>query len=309
MKSGRTMVDVVLCICTCRRPDGLRRLLEAVDSLDYDDSLTVVVVDNDAGREGMRVCGEISETFRWPLTAVHELRAGISYARNHAVRMALDMRPRLIAMLDDDEWPDRQWLREIVGVLDTTGADVVGGPVLPSFPPGAQLGPQLADYYEVDMHVPDGAPCVLFAAGNFLARVDCFRALMPEPFDPEFAESGGEDLVFFSRLEQRGFRMSWSTKAVAHETVPADRLSVSWLVRRQRRRGSLNVNVQRMFMPGAAYEAVRLAKTMGLLVVALAYCVVALPSRVSRIRAMLLLNKAIGKVMGHLGHKLIQYGR
>ena len=47
---------VVLCICTYRRPDGLRKLLEALPALENAPNLEVVVADNDAGKEGLAVC-------------------------------------------------------------------------------------------------------------------------------------------------------------------------------------------------------------------------------------------------------------
>lgn len=306
--SAAVQADIVLCVCTWRRPAGLRRLLAAASELEYDGRLAVVVVDNDAAAEGIAVCRDTAAAFRWPLAAVQESRPGISYARNSAVERALELRPRFIAMLDDDEWPSRGWLRELVRVLDTTGADVVGGPVIPRFPPAAGIWPALADVYTVNLRRPDGAPCTLYAAGNFIARADCFRALGPAPFDPGFARTGGEDLVFFCRLARLGFRMHWSAAAEVYETVTADRMSLTWLTRRQRRRGSLNVVVQRMFAPGPIAEAMRLTKTAGLLSLALGYRILAAPFPVRRLRAILLLHKALGKVAGHLGRRITQYG-
>lgn len=298
------MSKVVLCVCTCRRPDGLKRLLHAVADLDFTGELAVVLVENDAAQEGLAVChGLLEERYRWPLTCVIEEQPGIPFARNHAVRVALEQNPDFIAMLDDDEWPSRQWLDKLLRVQAKTDADVVGGPQVPVLPPDTSLCAGLTQYYGCDQRLSDGASCVLYSSGNFLARSNCFKALMPTPFDPTFT-SGAEDVVFFRRLAERGYRMHWSATGMVYEEVPPDRASIGWLKRRQVRTGNANVIVQRMFAPGLDHEAVRLAKTAGLLTVSATFYAVSFPHRLSRVRASLLLSKAKGKVMGHLGCQL-----
>ncbi len=303
------MIKVALCICTCRRPEGLNRLLRAIAELDFDGNLSVVVVENDARREGLAVCHSIAENYRWPLTCVIEELQGISFARNRAVSVALDQQPDFIAMLDDDEWPEPRWLRELLRIQASENADAVGGPVLPAFPPNSLPWSNLADYYGSDQKLSDAEKCVLYATGNFLARAACFRSLMPAPFDPAFAISGGEDLVFFSRLAVRGYKMNWSAHGIVHEEVATSRMSLTWLRHRQVRRGNLNVIVQRMFEPGTAREMLRLSKTGGLLIIALLYYLVAIPHQPSRIRASLLLHKGFGKILGHLGRNYKTQGR
>jgi hypothetical protein len=146
----------------------------------------------------------------------------------------------------DDEWPEKQWLQELLRIQRATGADVVGGPVVPHF---ARLGTcwtNFRSYYGSDQKLPDGARGVIYGAGNVLVRPSCFEALMPEPFDPVFALTGGEDLTFFQRLARKGFPMYWSAQAVVHEDVPPGRMTMRWLKDRQRRRGCLNVVTQRL---------------------------------------------------------------
>jgi glycosyltransferase involved in cell wall biosynthesis len=282
-------------------------LLAAVASLRFGGRLSVVVVDNDGDGDGEAVCSGLAAGYRWPLTWRAEAQGGISFARNRAVALALAQRPDFIAMLDDDEWPEPDWLGELLRVQAATAADAVGGPVLPRFPAGGEHWQQFADYFAVDQGRPDGASCVLYAAGNFLARAECFQMLMPTPFDPAFAHTGGEDLLFFRRLAANGRSMHWARTAVVHEAVSPERLDLGWLKRRQMRRGNLNVRIQRIFEPGPLRECVRLAKTAGLLVMGAAFYVAVFPHRSRRVRAQLLVRKALGKAMGHLGRPLLEY--
>lgn len=103
---------IVICICTCRRPDGLQNLLLELEKIDYEGACAVVVIDNDEQIQGVKVCNTLTD-YRWPLSCYVEKNAGIAYARNAAVRAALQLEPQFIAMLDDDEWPSRQWLTEL----------------------------------------------------------------------------------------------------------------------------------------------------------------------------------------------------
>ena len=185
---------------------------------------------------------------------------------------ALRHMPDAIAMLDDDEWPERQWFRELLRIQRATDADVVGGPVVPRLRVQELLGANFRSYYGLDQRLPDGAACVLYGAGNVLVRRSCFAALMPEPFDPAFALSGGEDLVFFQRLARMGFRMHWSTRRSFTKYVPPARMTMRWLRDRQRRRGCLNIVTQRLFEPGSYRETIRLLKTFGSFVSAGATC-------------------------------------
>ncbi|MBX3516996.1 MAG: glycosyltransferase family 2 protein [Rhodospirillales bacterium] len=303
------MTQIVLGICTCRRPEGLERLLNSVAAIDFAGSLSVIVVDNDEASEGVRVCERMARGYRWPLACVAEGERGISYARNRAVREALRQNPSFIAMLDDDEWAESAWLAEMMAVQQRFDADVVCGPVLPVFTADQASWEPLADYYGAHLKLADGARFVPFAGGNMLVRAACFRDLAPAPFDPRFATTGGEDLVFFRVLDRRGGRMHWAAKAVVYEQVPADRMSLSWLRQRQFRAGSLNVTVQRMFAPGLLAETVRLAKTAGVIVVSLAFLIAALPLRTARTRALMMLSRGLGKLMGHLNVRVHQYGQ
>lgn len=300
----------VLCVCTHRRPAELERLLEGIDRLEVAAELAVVVVDNDPReQQGLAACAAFAAVARrrWRLTASLEPRPGISFARNHAVVLALTEQPDFIAMLDDDEVPTATWLAELLRVQEVTDADLVGGPVLPLFPANARPFSQLADYYGADLRVADGAACVLHASGNFMVRASRIEELLPEPFDTAFALSGGEDMVFFRRLADRGCTMRWAASAIVHEPVAAERLRLAWLLRRQLRRGSLNVLVQRMFRPGPLQELIRLAKTAGLVAAGLGWGAVAWPHPIARLRALMLVGKALGKIQGHFGRRPEEY--
>jgi succinoglycan biosynthesis protein ExoM len=298
------VVSVVLCISTCRRPEGLTRLLEAVATLeDVDARLSVVVVENDLEGQGLEVCRRLAPTYRWPLRCLVEERRGFVFPRNRAVAAALEENPDFIAQLDDDGWPSPRWLAEMLRVQRATDADMVGGPVIARFACTPPSWLQRSDFYFCfSDRRPDMARCFPIGSLNVLIRAQRLRALMPRPFDPRFNLTGGEDSLLFHQLAVHGARAAWAAHAHAFETIPEHRMSMTWLRRRTLRYGSANVRVERIVAPHLTNEFLRLAKTFGLLGVGALRYLTCWPHPVARRHAELMLWRAIGKLSGHAGH-------
>ncbi len=299
------MPNVTLCICTCQRPRGLARLLDEVARLDWGEQLEIVVIDNDPAQEGIDECRRRAGRYRWPLRFDFEPRRGISFARNRAISLALEHTPDFIAMLDDDEWPAPNWLNELLAVQARTGADVIGAPVLPVFD---EVKPDwvihIDDCYGANLPVADGERCMLYACGNFIARAACFKALAPDYFDADFALSGGEDYVFFRQLHEKGFRLHWSTRAIAYENVPRSRADLDWVRHRMMLKGNIQIRMFRLYEPGPWQEVWRLTKTVGLLATGAIRYAVGLIHPPTRLRAATALWRGVGRIQGHLGHTL-----
>ena len=137
------MTDVTVAIATFRRPQGVRRLLEALAKLETTANVFVLVADNEMIRhEGYDVCRSMCVGYRWPLDAFVVRQRGIAQVRNALVMRALQ-RPKMafIAMPDDDCAPEPTWLDALLRVQNETGADVVAGAMVPAFeaPPPAGL--------------------------------------------------------------------------------------------------------------------------------------------------------------------------
>ncbi len=77
-----------------------------------------------------------------------EPRQGNCHAINAAFETALAAFPAAInfLMIDDDEIASRGWIERMVVAAETTGADIVGGPVLPEFDDEGKRG----------LHAPSG---------------------------------------------------------------------------------------------------------------------------------------------------------
>lgn len=292
---------VILCICTYRRPIGLQKLLDALPKLEGASNLEIVIADNDAGQEGLAVCQSLKKDYPYPVHTLCQLEPGISAARNTATAEALRHAPELIAFLDDDEWPEPQWLAELMRIQSSHSVDVVGGPTRPVFPEGTANDLLENPYFGADMGLIDGSECQLQAGGNFLIRASVLEAMAPVFFRPEFTQSGGEDLAFFTQLAQKGYSMRWAANAIVHEPVPASRLQPEWLKHRVVTIHNSRVRVMQLLEPGLSATLTRCTKTVGLGVFATAMSCFSWASPGIANKAQQLRWKFEGKLGAHLG--------
>lgn len=293
-------MNTVLCVCTYRRPEGLRKLLESLTTLSGTDDMQIVVVDNHADGEGAAVCQQLPSDYPFKVHALVEPQAGISPARNKVVNTALTLNPTFLAFLDDDERPSTDWLSELLRVQSRTGADVVGGPTLSEFPPNVDEAVKQNPYFGADLNIADMAACQLQAAGNFLIKAEVIAPMGPTFFHPAFAQSGGEDLAFFTQLAKNGASMHWAANAVVHEAVPESRLTQSWMKSRIVNIANSRVRVMQMLEPGFKPAIIRGLKTVALGTVAGTQSLCALIVPGMREPARMMRWKFWGKLTAHL---------
>lgn len=247
-------IDV--CVCTCRRPRHLARLLDALAAqrLSGPFSLGLVVVDNDPAASAAPVVQAFSARTALPLRHAHEPLPNIARARNRACALA---EGELVAMIDDDELPGTDWLAQLLRTLQASGADGVLGPVRPRYetPPPAWV--VRGRFCERARHATGTRllrPREL-RTGNLLIRR---ASLLAEagPFDEALGRSGGEDTDFFRRRLARGDTYVWCDEAPVWEAVPPERLTRGYFLRRAWVRGVVNAARVRLLSTDAAKSLV-----------------------------------------------------
>lgn len=297
---------VCVCIATCRRPDGLRRLLRGLAGQEFRGDapeLTFVVVDNDPtpGSETRAVVDELSADLPGSLVPVDEARRGIPHARNAGLDHAGDV--DWVAFVDDDEVPSAGWLQELLTVAQRTGADVVTGPVVPHFavpPPRWAIDGR---FFERERH-PTGTALGVAYTHNTLLR----GRLAGSRFDGAFALSGGSDSEYFRRLHRAGARIVWADDAVVTEWIPASRVTVAWIVRRSYRVGNGIARIALGASPGLRTVGFTLGNALlrllrgGVGLVAFAFG----PAH-RRVRALDTLAAGVGRLAGLRGRAAREY--
>ena len=251
---ARTLLRVAICIATHRRPDGLRRLLESLEQLTFQDAtdpdVRVIVVDNDpSSAAGLDVCRTITR-FRWILEGLPEHRKGISFARNRALDRALECDADAIVFIDDDEVPDPGWLDGLLQVHRNSGAQIISGPVEPWFEQSAPDWIVRGKFFDRG-RFPTGTEIPFARTGNLLLDAHFLKASGLR-FDDRFGLSGGEDTLLTLKLKQLGARIVWADNAPVRESVPTSRATAAYILRRSYLNGNNWTRIQCVLKPGPA---------------------------------------------------------
>ena len=240
---------VALCICTYRRPAGLRTVLSGIERLEFEriptPALHIYVVENDE-RDGARsICAEYGRRLVWPVHYELESRPGLSHARNMCLELAAG-HSDFIAFLDDDERPSPQWLEAMLLAQAAHKADVIAGPVIAVYdqPPPAWAA---NSPYHVRVTMQTGTRIETCGAGNVLFTTALVMRHMLR-FDEAMGLCGGEDALFFSQARRAGAKLIWCDDAVIDEIVPVERTTLRWLIRRAFRIGIAKHRVTRQLV-------------------------------------------------------------
>ncbi|HTX22421.1 MAG TPA: glycosyltransferase family 2 protein [Candidatus Aquilonibacter sp.] len=230
-----TRNHISICICSFKRPHLLKCTLENLRELATEGlfSYSIVVADNDREESARATVGEFARTSLVEVVYCTETEQNISLARNKALEFA---KGDLIAWIDDDEFPDQDWLLVFFKALQKFKTDGVLGPVKPIFesPPPSWIikgrffeKPRRRTGLRLHWHQTSTANALVHR--RILDGVS-------EPFRREFG-SGCEDIDFFKRMIQAGYTFVWCDEAIVSEIVPPTRWKQGYLFRRALLRG------------------------------------------------------------------------
>jgi succinoglycan biosynthesis protein ExoM len=225
--SGNAVGRTVVAVLTYRRTESLPALLTELvaQAGTVTPRAEILVIDNDPAATGADTVGQWAGN---GVRYVHEPRPGISVARNRALAEAAD--GAALVFIDDDELPFPGWLARLVAVWREWDCAAVAGPVSSRLLAPASpwvLGTGVFDR----RRRPTGALVSGAGAGNLLLDMRQIQQL-GLTFDDRLGLVGGEDTLFTHQLVHRGGQLRWCDEAEAVESVPADRITRRWVVRR-----------------------------------------------------------------------------
>jgi glycosyltransferase involved in cell wall biosynthesis len=225
---------ITVCVCTYRRPELLKRLLEDLREQGTGGLFTysILVIDNDHQKSGNAVVSEFAVGQKIHVDYYVQPEQNIALARNMAIEHATG---DFIVFIDDDESPIRRWLLTLFEACIKHNVDGVLGPVHPRY---AETPPRWVvegKFYDRRTY-PTGfvIDWRKGRTGNTFLKKEIFAG-MTAPFRPEFRT--GEDQDFFRRMIEKGYVFVWCNEAVAYEIVPASRWNRSFMLKRALLRG------------------------------------------------------------------------
>lgn len=227
------MPRISICIATYKRPEGLAALLQSINVQEFRDDVTVeiLIVDNDPPTaEG--VVSDFALTSPYDVRYLEQPEPNIALTRNAGVSAATG---DFIWFVDDDEVAEPTCLQRLLDAAQDFNADVVYGPVVPSF--DGPIAEWLKPLHNRPIH-ETGTISMARRTGNTLVRASVLD-LIDGPFNIAYGLTGGEDSMLFRQLEAKGLTLVDSEDAIVTETVPLDRSSWGWLLARKRRLGQI----------------------------------------------------------------------
>lgn len=237
------MPHIVVCICTYKRPQWLSDLLTNLVYQMTDGLFTysIVVVDNDVEFSGRVVVKEMAKVSAVKILYQSEPEQGIPYARNTAVATADG---EYVAFLDDDQLVESDWLAGLFRCLISTGADGVIGPVPPHYEVLPPAWVKRGEFFDRPVHRHgQELKWQQTRTGNVLLNKTIFEGADP-PFNTELLT--GEDRDFFRRKIVDGCRIVWCSDSPAHERIPLERMTRSFMLRRALFRGRISIHYASM---------------------------------------------------------------
>jgi len=223
---------ISVCICTYKRPKLLEKLLLSAEKQDTEGRFyySIVVIDNDRFESAREIVESYKLRSKLQVSYAVEPEQNIALARNKAVE---NSNGDFIAFIDDDEFPEHDWLLNLYIAMRKFGAHGVLGPVKPYFetnPPKWVIRGRLCERESFLTGEVIRKPKYT-RTGNVLLDASIFMD-KENWFDPLFGKSGGEDKDFFKRMIQRGKIFVWCNEAVVNEVVPEERLNRLYFIRR-----------------------------------------------------------------------------
>jgi succinoglycan biosynthesis protein ExoM len=241
MTTEPTIPLISVCICTYRRPELLSRTLDGVRKLETGEEFEyeIVVIDNDEAGSAKATVEAYAQTVSFDVQYSVEPRKSISFARNRCIERA---KGGFIAFIDDDEFPDVNWLLYLYQTLIRHKVAGVLGPVRPHFdsePPAWLIKGRFCERPEHETGFV--MPWPKTRTGNVLFDKQIVAGIDPI-FLPQFAAGSG-DQDFFRRMMENGHRFVWCNEAIAYEVVPEARWTRQYMIERALLRGGLSLKL------------------------------------------------------------------
>jgi len=217
---------LTVCLCTCQRPTMLARCLESLGAqiLPDDLAISLVVVDNDPASSARLTVAQFCADAPFSVYYVHQPERGIARARNAALGKALDLAAGWIAMLDDDEIAEPDWIAQLMHP-DYLDVPVLMGRNIAVYPTPRPFWVQVKEGKS-----EEGQRLKTAYTGNVRFSIALLQAGLR--FDEGLGLMGGEDDEFFALAHTKGFEIRRTLRAVTYEPVHPERLTYGAQVHR-----------------------------------------------------------------------------
>jgi len=241
-------MEVTVIISTYNRQRLLRGALQSLINQRLPERVyfEVVVIDDGSTDATAEVVGNASKDSPVPIRYLSNSGKGQARATNLGIHAT---EARWIALFDDDQLADEQWLAQLLRTAESTGASCVGSRRVLRFLDGQEYNLGRTCRELLGEHVCDASdgqyPSNLFPEGgsalisrHVFDRVGYFE---------ESLELGGYDTDFFRAARSAGFRASYAHDAIVYHLIPSYRAGLEYFRWASLRMGANFARMDRRF--------------------------------------------------------------
>ena len=218
---------ICILVATRKRKTNLIKFLNSVINLQIPNNINVQTVicinDNQNYSEIKKLYNK-----KLSLKLTTERKKGISNARNKYLSSINVKNFDYLAFFDDDIQIDKKWLIEMLKFFRKNEVDIVGGPQLSK---SNSLESELLERREKHESIVRWV-----STNNCIVKSKVLETRIN--FDTKLNHIGGEDQLFFLKLNKMGFKMMWNTKALVVEGINIKRENFLWFLKRNFRYGA-----------------------------------------------------------------------
>ncbi len=225
---------ILISCCTCKRPQMLKKSLESVQNLYFPEGVRseLLIIDNDKESSALSVVQEFQKNFPVKINYFTESKRGLSSARNRLLTEAHNLKASHIALFDDDEIMDENWLISHFDYYNQNPeAIIISGPTYNFFEKQYPSYIEKNNIFKASTTKKTGMKRDSCAGGNVFFPVGVFSEASIK-FDEQYVFMGGEDGDFFSKAAKAGFTIVWNNDAVNREIVNDSRGNLKWILNR-----------------------------------------------------------------------------
>lgn len=222
------MIKISICICTRKRQEGLRKVLDSLEIMQIPGQTIIkfVIIENDIENFSEDIVNSTAAKSKFTISYHLEKSQGLAYARNRSVKEAGEC--DFCCFIDDDQMVASDWFMELFKCQEEFDADGVYGCTVPYF--NKDVPSYIRMNHERDKH-DYGTILQSAATGGLLLRKK-YLDMIEGPFDIRFNYIGGEDSHLTNMITNAGGIIRYTPNAIAYEAIPENRTTIKYIIRR-----------------------------------------------------------------------------
>ena len=229
-----------ICICTYNRHQSLISCIQSVNQIlnKKKIKINIIINDNSINNNLSTIKKKLTKISKYNIFFTNEKKRGIVHARNKCLKIIRSTKPDYVAFIDDDCVVNKNWLKNILSLIDKLKADVVTGPQ--KYERKNLISKNIFSQIFEKKYKNNLEKVKWAASNNVFFKYSILYKLKNINFDKNLNKFGmGEDQLFFSLINKSGYKIYWSKNVYVTEKMHSHRINIDWVKERSKRLGIL----------------------------------------------------------------------